>query len=146
MQQTLTEDYIREEQDDDVVQHWCKHAKELKKTQLSKAIKFVKHNCIAYIGKDDEFDSKYCFVCMPLNIEDKVMVSGIELKKKPFKHNYNFTTYKMYKNENDIWECNCQAWQTKHRKEEDKPDGCNCSHILALLLYFKLKNTLRTLV
>lgn len=150
---------VIQEFDEETVQHYSKHAKLLKATQVSKAQKFVSYDCIKYLGNDKEFGSRYCFVCLPLNTEDSwaVPVRSSEIlaedeqfevkaddacvifKKKPFPKNYNFSEYKIYKNEDGVFECNCQGWQTKAKRGETVEDGCSCSHVLALFFAFKLK-------
>lgn len=155
----MTEQLVIPEFDEDIVQHYSKHAKLLKQTQISKALKFVKYDCIKYLGKDEEFGSRYCFVCLPLNREDHWSVSfkasdiladdeQFEIKvedacviyqKKPFEKDYNFSEYKIYKNKDGVFECNCQGWQTRAKRNEMQEDGCNCSHVLALFFAFKLK-------
>ena len=128
-----------EELTEDIVQYWDKHTKQLAKSQVSKALKFLKHDCVKYVGDDPEFNHKYTFLVLPLNTDETVVVNGRTFYKKPFSKDYNFNTYKIFKNEDGIWECNCQGWQTKYRKGEIKPDGIMCSHTLALIYAFKLK-------
>jgi hypothetical protein len=126
------------------VQYWSKHAKALKQTQVHKAMQFVEYDLIRYVGDDPEFNSKYTFICLPLNTAEFVDVKdengGIRrFNKKPFPVDYNFSVYKIYKNDQDIFECNCQGWQTRKKREELQDDGVMCSHVLALFFCFKIK-------
>lgn len=119
----------------DVVQYWCKHTKTLKKSQISKSKKFIKYNCLHYIGYDSEFNSSSTFVCLPLNTAEKVEVNGKILLKIPYPQDYNFSVYKMYKDENGDFCCNCQGFQTKLKRGETP----TCSHTGALYMAFRLK-------
>jgi hypothetical protein len=126
------------------VQYWSKHGKCLKQTQRHKALQFLEYDCLHYVGDDPEFESKYTFVCLPLNNENSCEVEAENgytkiLVKKSFPVNYNNSIYKIYKNENGIFECNCQGWQTKAKRGEVGEDGCHCSHVLSLFYAFKIK-------
>lgn len=149
------------------VQYWCKHSKELKQTQRSKALKFVEFDCVQYVGFDEEFGHKHTFVCLPLNTKETVTFplrtsdivdyeevfeqgimdenkTHITLRKKPFLKNYNNSVYKIYK-EGNTFICNCQGWtQADKREETRRADGCQCSHVLALYYCFKIKKFGRT--
>lgn len=124
------------------VRYWSKHTKELAGSQVTKALAFLEHDCLQYVGDDDEFNSKYTFVCLPLNKSDDhqevVRDQIITFHKKPFEIDYNNSMYKIYKNGSGNFECNCQGWQTKARRGEIINDGANCSHILALFYAFKI--------
>ena len=126
------------------VQYWCKHAKALKKTQVHKANQFVEYELIRYVGDDPEFNSKYTFICLPLNTAEFVDVPTTagtmrRFEKKPFSVDYNYSVYKIYKNKEGIFECNCQGWQTKNKRDYQQEDGVMCSHVLALFFCFKIK-------
>lgn len=125
------------------VQFWCKHTKELKNSQKNKALKFVDFECIKYTGFDEEFDSRYTFLCLPLNEDEEVELKNKgemrTYKKKPYPTDYNNSTYKIFKNNDGIFECNCQGWQTKERRGEGGKDGVSCSHVLALFYAFKMR-------
>lgn len=123
----------------DNVQYWSRHAKALENSQVSKALRFLKFDCIKYIGYDSEFGSKHCFICLPLNKEELWTVDGRSFQKIPYSKNYNSSEYKIYKNMNGDFECNCQGCQTKIKKGEFYEDGCNCAHILSLFFAFKVK-------
>ncbi len=135
----------------DNVQHYCRHSKELKNTQVSKALKLVEHDCLKYIGDNlvylyqfDKFRDKYAglrtvFVCLPLNTEGSFDFFGLFLPKKPYRKDYNSSEYIIFKNEDDTFECNCQGWQTLLKRGEIVPKGANCSHVLALYYCFKLR-------
>lgn len=123
----------------ETVRYYSKHTKQLNGSQVSKALHFVKYNCIRYLGKDSEFKSKYCFICLPLNTEQSCDVDGELYKKIPFDHDYNSRVYKIYKNEFENFECSCQGYQSKLKKGEIKEGNCGCSHVLALFYTFKLK-------
>ena len=73
----------------DNVQYYSHHTKELKNTQVHKAIKFVQNNCIKYAGNNS-------FVCEPLI-------------------GYNSRTYTI-ENIGNHFTCNCQGYVTKERK------------------------------
>lgn len=126
------------------VQFWCKHARELEKSQSSKARKFVEFDCIKYMGMDGEFGSRHAFVCLPLNTADTwdVYVDEHEVRdynKKPYPTDYNNSEYKIFKNKDGRFECNCQGWHHKEKRGEGRSDGVNCSHVLALFFCFKMK-------
>lgn len=123
------------------VQYFCHHTKELKQTQVHKAQQFVDYDCIRYVGDDGEFKDKYSFIVLPLNTEEETKYEGRIFAKKPFKNDYNHNVYTIAKSMNykNTFECNCQAWQTKHKKGEIKEEGSNCSHILALYFAFKMR-------
>ena len=135
----------------DNVQYWCRHTKELQNSQVSKALKLVKYDCIKYLGKAFENiegfkhlkkiypEAKHLFVCLPLNTNKSHEFLGIELKKIPFLKDYNSSEYIIFKRADGTFECNCQGWQSKANKGEITPDGANCSHVLALLFCFKIK-------
>lgn len=139
----MTQKYLHEfeipDPDINTVQEYCKHTKLLKKSQSSKALKFVEYDCIKYLADDPEFEKKYSFVCLPLNTKDHYILDGKKLDKKPYPVDYNWSDYKIAKNEAGIFECNCQGWQTKAKLGEWVEDGCMCSHVLALMYCFKLK-------
>lgn len=122
------------------VQFYCKHSKLLKNTQNRKALQFVDYDCIRYVGDDVEFNSKYTFVCLPLNTDEKFFdkESSTYFYKKPYPVFYNNSIYKIFK-KGEGFECNCQGWQTRARRGEFQEDGCMCSHVLALFYMFKLK-------
>jgi hypothetical protein len=126
------------------VQFWCKHGRELRQTQRHKAQQFVEYDCVKYVGDDQEFSTKYTFVCLPLNPQDEFQEYGEDhqirtFTKKPFPVHYNNSLYKIFKNDDGIFECNCQGWQTKAKRGETGRDGCHCSHVLALFFCFKIK-------
>jgi hypothetical protein len=126
------------------VQFWCKHGKELRQTQRHKAQQFIEYDCIRYVGDDPEFNSKSTFICLPLNPNETVIEyddtpAAHQFNKKPFPVWYNNSTYKIFKNEQGIFECNCQGWQTKAKRGELGRNGCHCSHVLALFYCFKMR-------
>ena len=113
------------------VQYWCRHTKELKHSQVSKAVKFLEHNCIHYIGNNR-------FVCLPLNRQTEWKVEEWTLFKIPYEHDYNSSEY-IIERKGNIWSCNCQGYCQKEKKGEIINDGICCSHTLALIYFFKLK-------
>lgn len=113
------------------VQYWCRHTKELKKSQVRKAKLFVEYECVHYIGKG-------AFVCLPLNTESSWKVGGKVFKKIPYEQDYNNSEYIIVKKDG-IFQCNCQGWQSKDKRGEMADDGCMCSHVLALMFCFKIK-------
>jgi hypothetical protein len=121
------------------VQYWSRHTKELKHSQSSKALKFLEYDCMKYVGFDEEFGSKYCFLCLPLNTDEITLVDGKEFKKKSYETDYNNSTYKIFKNSIGEFCCNCQGWDTKNKRSEVPKGGAGCSHVLALFYAFKLK-------
>lgn len=133
------------------VQHWSRHTKELKQSQVSKALKFVRHDCIQYLGKafetmpelagmkSDYAQAKHIFVCLPLNTATEFEFFGRVLTKVAFGKDYNSSEYMIFKHKDGTFECNCQAWQTKAHKGEIVNEGANCSHILALYYCFKMR-------
>lgn len=135
----------------DNVQYWCRHSKELKNTQVSKALKFLKYDCLRYLGepfehlegfkrlKDKYPEAKHIFVCLPLNTKDYHEFLGIRLEKESYDKDYNNSEYIIYKTQEGTFECNCQGYQSKKRRGEIIPEGANCSHILALFYAFKMR-------
>ena len=135
----------------DNVQFWCRHTKELAKSQVSKALKFVKYDCIRYLGKAFENlegfkhlaklypGAKHIFVCLPLNTRETHEFLGLELRKKPYLTDYNSSEYIIFKRPDGTFECNGQGWQSKASKGDIIPEGANCSHVLALYFAFKMK-------
>jgi len=121
------------------VQYWSRHTKELKNSQRSKALKFLEYDCLKYIGIDEEFGSKYCFICLPLNTQDTWTEDGREFKKKPYESDYNSSVYKIFKNSIGEFCCNCQGWDTKNKRNEIPKGGAGCSHVLSLFYAFKIK-------
>lgn len=131
------------------VQYWCRHTKELKYSQISKALKFIQYNCLRYVGDFDNpsFNSlrenydhtKHIFICLPLNTYETHFAFGVNFSKAPFSADYNSSEYIIYKRPDGTFECNCQGYQSKKKRNEIIPNGANCSHILALFYMFKLK-------
>jgi hypothetical protein len=76
-------------------------------------------------------------LCLPLNKQSEINYNGKILKKIPFRTDYNSNVYRLRKEENR-WRCSCQGWKSKEDRGEGRPDGCQCSHTLALFLFFKL--------
>jgi len=79
----------------DTVQHYSRHTKELNATQVSKALKFVKYDCIKYLGQFQETDlfkdivelypdARNMFVCLPLNRNKTHEFLGLSLDKMPY--------------------------------------------------------------
>jgi len=122
------------------VMYFCHHAKELKQTIKSKALKFIKADCIRYVGDRGEFKDKYSFLCLPLNTESEVIYEGVKFIKEPFDKDYNTRVYTMAKHD-DVWSCNCQGYCQKEKKHEVRnfKNGVCCSHLLGLFLAFKMK-------
>ena len=138
-----------EEVTEDNVQYWSRHTKELRKSQVSKALKFVHFNCVRYVGDFDNsvFNTikqkyeggKHFFLCLPLNTSENHKGFGVTFRKMPYPVDYNSSEYIIFKNKDGNFECNCQGYQTKKRKGELVPGGANCSHVLALFYSFKIK-------
>ena len=135
----------------DNVQHWSRHSMELAKSQVSKALKFVKYDCIKYIGnnldnlpeqnnlREHYPDAKHLFICLPLNSETEFNFFGLTLTKREFTNDYNNSEYIIYKRLDNTFLCNCQANVTKRKKGEFIIGGANCSHVLGLFYMFKMK-------
>lgn len=133
------------------VQYWCRHTKELKNSQVSKAYKFLKYESIKYVGKafenlgafealkDKYPDAKHIFICLPLNTKYEHEFLGVTIYKTPYEKDYNNSEYIIFKRSDGTFECNCQGWQSKAKNGEIIPEGANCSHVLALYYNFKLK-------
>lgn len=99
------------------VQYYSSHTHQLAHSQVHKAILFLEKGCIQY----DSINK--CFWCLPLA-------------------NYNKNTYKIIKS-NKGFICDCQGCQKKIRECLYNPDieeSAACSHILALMYFFKLKH------
>ena len=126
---------------EDNVIYWSRHYKMLKGDVAKKAHNLLIHDCVKYVGHDVT-SGKNCFLVLPLNLERfwHEMVNGEDtvFEKKPFSYDYNKSTYKVYKNGEGVWECNCQSWQTKKIKGELNEEGVSCSHVGALFLAFKV--------
>lgn len=122
------------------VQYWSKHARALEQPHVSKAKRFMQYDCIRYVGDDNEYSQKGSFVCLPLNTAESVMDrdTAREFHKEPYPKDYNSTIYTIVK-ENGIFRCNCQGWAYREREGKGGPDGCSCSHVLALFFCFKIK-------
>ena len=135
----------------DNVQHWCRHTKELKKSHISKALKFLRFDCIKYYGKammldhrlknikEKYPDAKHLFVCLPLNTKDHHTFFGITENKEPYEAYYNNSEYFIHKRKDGTFSCNCQGFQTKEKRGEIIVGGANCSHVLSLYYCFKIK-------
>lgn len=121
------------------VRYWSKHTKELKGSQVKKALQFLQHDCLQYVGEDQEYDVKGAFICLPLNTQESYSEYGRTWQKKPFAIDYNFSAYKITKGDGKTFVCNCQGWQTKLKRNEVVAEGANCSHVLALYYAFKMK-------
>lgn len=130
------------------VVYWSRHSKELNGSQVSKALKFVKYDCMKYIGDRIDLlgklaehyqDAKHVFLCLPLNTAQSYDFFGYPLHKKPFESDYNFSEYIIYKRSDGTFSCNCQGYVSKEKRGEIIPGGANCSHILALLYCFKMR-------
>lgn len=89
------------------VQFYSAHARELKRTQQEKILKFIEHRCIEYSPE------MKCFLCHPIP-------------------GYNVTTYTV-KREGKGFSCNCQGYQTKLKRGEE----ASCSHIGATFEFLK---------
>ena len=124
---------------EDTVQYWSDHTKQLAKSQVSKALKLIKYDCIKYVGDDPEFNQKYTFIALPLNTKSEVIVDGRVFTKKPYPEDYGSRVHKIHKRPDGLWECTCQGWQSKYKRGDIRPDGIMCSHTLALMYAFKLK-------
>lgn len=136
---------------EDNVQFWCRHTKELKNSHVSKAQKFMHYDCVKYVGKAFENhegfqnlrekypDAKHVFVCLPLNTEPDHTFLGLTLPKKPYEKDYNNSEYIIFKRSDGTFECNCQGWQSKAKRGEIVEGGANCSHVLSLYFCFKIR-------
>lgn len=120
---------------------WSRHAREMQGTMKSKALQFLNHDCVHYIGFDSTFDSRHTFIVLPLSKSEDFTYQGVIFKKKPFLRDYNSSEYLVYKRESDKrFVCNCQGWQSAERDlNKRRFDGCQCSHVLALFLCFKIR-------
>jgi len=132
----------------DNVIHWSRHSKELNGSQRTKALKFVKYDCIKYIGdkidllgelKEKYKGAKHIFLCLPLNKAHSFDFFGHYLNKIPYEADYNFSEYIIYKDLFGNLICNCQGFVSKEKKGELIYHGANCSHCLALFYAFTLK-------
>jgi len=130
-----------DESDEDIV-YYDVIDKRLSGSIVKKAQQLVDHDCIQYVRGIGLFGSKYGFVCLPLNDEEKIFFKGIEFTKLPYERNYNKRSipYYLFQNNDGMWECNCQGWQTKKKQGLLNNKMPNCKHHLALLKYFKHKH------
>ena len=101
---------------EEVIQYYDHYEEQLKKSQKSKAKKFVDHDCIKY-NKDGQ-----TFICEPII-------------------GYNTRTYQMTKKLNGQFRCNCQFITTQEKKInaglQSEDDLKPCSHICALIMCFR---------
>lgn len=135
----------------DNVRYWCRHTKELKGSQVAKAEKFVRFDCMKYYGqammldhrlkniKEKYPDAKHLFVCLPLNTKTYHKFFGIQEPKEAYEADYNSSEYFIFKRDDYTFECNCQGWQTLENRGEIVVEGANCSHVLALYYCFKIR-------
>ncbi len=128
------------EVNEDNVIFWSQHAKMIQGDQQKKAHLLLVHDCVQYLGHD-ESSGKKTFIILPLNTEQfwHEIINGEDTVfiKKPFTHDYNKSAYRIYKNEEGMFECDCQGWNTKKVRGELNAEGVSCSHVLALFLAFK---------
>ena len=99
------------------VMYYSHHAREVKGTLRTKAQKFLDLGLIEWNTEEK------CFYVNPIE-------------------GYNTRTYEIRKRDKGF-ECNCQACQTKMKKEDYDPNvdsSAPCSHILAVYLWLKIKN------
>jgi len=123
------------------VQYYSRHTKELGHSQVRKATLFLQHECIKYINEDMDTGERQVFICLPLNQDSQWIVNGKQYNKLPFTENYNSTAYHIYKSNkyNNTFECDCQGWQSKHKRGAIVEEGANCCHVLSLYYAFKIK-------
>lgn len=126
--------------------YWSRHSKELVGSVRKKAQILVSLDCIQYIGFDDESGRKHAFISLPINtLEEITLTIGGEertFRKKPFVKDYNndTTNYRMHRQNDGRWTCSCHGWSAADRDpSRRKPDGVQCSHLLALFYAFKMK-------
>lgn len=133
------------------VMYWSRHSKRLKGTIREKALKFVKYECIRYLGQTFTYElkerypgrydnAKNIFICLPLNTNKEHNFLGHKIKKQAADVDYNNSEYIMYQDKDSKkWCCNCQGYKQKEEKGELSEDGIDCSHLLSLMYAFKLK-------
>lgn len=111
------------------VQFYSSKTKNLSKTQVEKALKFVELGKIVY----DQLNKRY--LCLPI---DGYNTRTYELERAPENH--------------WGWRCNCQGWVSKSKKETvilsegvamPGPEGAFCSHVHALHFNFSAINKAR---
>jgi hypothetical protein len=108
-------------EEDNGVQFYSHHARELKHTQQHKIDQFLSYNKIQYSPEDK------CFYCLPLT-----------------EINYNKRTYTLKHDKELGFTCNCQGYQSKLRRYRQDPKAGlpGCSHVGALYEHFS--RTFRT--
>jgi len=123
------------------VQYWSRHTKELGHSQVRKATLFLQYQSIKYINEDIDTGESQVFICLPLNQDSEWIVNGKPYSKLPFIENYNSTAYHIYKSSKypNTFECDCQGWQSKHKRGAIVGEGANCCHVLSLYYAFKIK-------
>jgi len=115
------------------VQRYDEFKGDLTQDQRHKAELLVLYDCLRYIGDK--------FVCLPLNTETRISWCGYEFDKKPYKYDYNSTTYLMTRDQEFGFRCKCQGFTSKEKKLKAglSPNTPFCSHLLALMMAFKNK-------
>lgn len=97
------------------VQYYDHIQKVLSQKQQHKALKFVELGLIEYNGNGT-------FTCHKIE-------------------GYNTRDYTIQRHPDFHFECNCQGWQTKHKRLMKGDDIYpTCSHVAALFVYFKTRH------
>jgi len=139
MTQTTIQDHGPMQITEQNVIYWSAHARELQGSMRKKALDLLKHDCIKYLGQEHKSKKKGCFVILPLNRETQVTDYGRTWTKTPFDRDYNSTVYLIDRTITGRFRCTCQAWSTKERRLEGREDGAQCTHVIALMMAFKLR-------
>ena len=124
---------------------WNENLRELHGKLFNKSKNFIVHGCIHYIGDLHEFMGEgLAYIVLPLNKSEDHVYRGVSFKKKPFSSDMTkrsqviTVTYKHSLKKNFL-RCSCQGWNDKEKKEKGELTGVQCSHTLALKLYWKRK-------
>jgi hypothetical protein len=128
---------------EDKIFEYVAEQRELYGSLFNKALRFLEFDCIRYIGGEHDFSGEgKAYLILPLNTQAFTLFRGVEFSKLPYKVDYNWTCYvvtvtydKIFKH--NYLHCSCQGWKSKVDKGEHTPDGVNCSHALALKLFWK---------
>ena len=143
--------YPPREINEDNVQYWCKQTKELKNSDVNKAVRLMKHHCIKYLGKSfsnypgiSKLKQKYpqanhAYICLPLNTASAHTFLDTTFQKEPYESDSNKSEYILFKKDDGNFECNCNIWKKKANDGSIVKSGVNCPHILALFMCFKIK-------
>lgn len=122
---------------------WNENVRELYGDLFNKSKNFVLHNCIHYIGDMHGFELEgRAYLVLPLNPFEEYEYEGVSFKKIPYssvmtKRAQTITVSWDKIHKVNLLHCSCQGWADKNKKGNGKVDGVQCSHTVALKLFWK---------